>query len=1060
MSHPNRARVSKLSLALIAALAAAPVFAQSTSAALGGRVVGADAQPIAGAEVTIVHTASGTVSKATTDANGRYTARGLRVGGPYTITVNKAGAGTDSEQGVYLELSESNNVDLSLASGAATTLETVTIVGTGISVFAPNAMGTGSNISRDQLDGFSSIKRDLQDYARMDPRMSQTDKERGEISAAGQNTRYNSITIDGVTTNDKFGIESNNLPTIRQPISIDTIDAVEVNVAKYDVTEKGYTGANINAVTKSGTNDFHGSAYYVYRDADMVGDSEQGAPFTGFKEDFSYGATFGGPLMKDRLFFFLNYEKSERTAPSPEFGPVGSGKPNIVNITQSQIDQVIAEARDKNLIPGSLVAQDLSTESESWLAKFDWNINDDHRASFRINHTEQLEAFQGNFSRNGLSLSSYWNRQPKEFDNYVAQLFSDWSENFSTEARLSYQNYQSKQPLIMARQPQIRVDFGSANLRLGTEQFRHANVIDNKTWNGYFAGNWYMGDHELKFGVDHEKNEIYNLFLDSGFGTYRFRSLTDFENGVYSEYQFRTFPAGGSLDDVAANFTLENTGLFVQDTWTLTPNLTLLFGVRADIPNVDEPPRFNAAASAAFGRRNDVTIDGNYLIQPRFGFNYTFDSERPTQLRGGIGLFQGSASNVWLTNPYTNNGQTIQVFGCGTGIGFTNSCTGAPPFLDANAPRPQIGTARQDVDFVEEDLHQPSVWKANLAFEHELPWYGMVASAELLLTSVNTGLYYEHLNLGGASRIGADGRNLYWGTYNTATPSVSGARANANAAYRDVLLARETNKGEGQNLTFSLSKPMIGDSHWYWQAAYSYTNATEVNPLTSSRSISGWQNRAVFNPNEEVSARSNYSIRHRVTAALQFKQAFWGDNDTSIALFYEGRTGKPYSWTFFNDMNGDGTSGNDLLYIPDNRDGVAFVSQADKDAFWNYVASHKEFNGAAGGAMERNSSETNWINNFDMRISQELPGFFEGNKAELWIDILNVGNLLNKKWGHIDEVGFDNNFGGVVRSPVDFVGINAQGQYVYDFRGDEALTRRDRTGESRWSLQVGFRYKF
>ena len=272
MTNRNRVRLSQLSLGLAIALAAAPAFAQNTTSAVGGRIVGSDSQPVAGAQVTIVHAPSGTVSNATTGADGRYSARGLRVGGPYTITIVKDGV-TETREGVYLQLAETTSVDATLGEDA-TTLAAVEVTGTAVlsEVFSADKMGATTAVNREQLDAYASINRNLQDYARLDPRLSQTDKERGEISLGGQNSRFNSITIDGVNTSDTFGLEANNLPTAKQPISIDTIDSVQVNVSNYDVTQTGYTGANINAVTKSGTNEFKGSVSYVYRDDNFAGD--------------------------------------------------------------------------------------------------------------------------------------------------------------------------------------------------------------------------------------------------------------------------------------------------------------------------------------------------------------------------------------------------------------------------------------------------------------------------------------------------------------------------------------------------------------------------------------------------------------------------------------------------------------------------------------------------------------------------------------------------------------------------------------------------------------------
>ncbi len=1072
MMNRKQVRVSRLALGLIVALATAPAMAQQTSAAVGGVVTGTDSQPVTGAEVTILHTPSGTVSRATTDASGRYNARGLRVGGPYTITVTGNGQ-TDTEQNVSLRLGEVTNIDVQLGAAAeATQLEAIQVVGVGAaSVFSPDAMGTGTNISRAQIEALPSIKRDLQDYARLDPRISQTDKERGEISAAGQNTRYNAVTIDRVSTNDTFGLEANNLPTLRQPISIDAIEEVQVNVANYDVTQKGYTGANINAITKSGTNEFDGSVYYLYREADWVGEDEDGNEFTGFDDEETYGATFGGPIVKDTLFFFLNYEKTTITAPSPDFGPIGSGASNIVPIDPADIADAQDIARGYGFDPGELRAPGLETQVESYLGKFDWNINEDHRLSFRFSRTEQDELILPDLDFDDISLSSHWYTQTKEFKNYVAELFSDWTDSFSTEASLSFRDYASV-PVNQSRQPQVQVDFGRNQLNFGTEQFRHNNVLETETWSGYFAGNLFVGDHELKFGADYEKNDIFNLFLESNFGTYRFRDsfvdldgdgedefipgLENFRNGDYSDYALRIAAPG---QNPAAEFTLENLGVFFQDTWAVNANLTLTLGVRYDEPMLDDKPAFNQDALDAFGYRNDVTIDGNGLLQPRFGFNYTFDTERQTQLRGGIGLFQGAAANVWISNPFTNNGLTIDVFGCGSG--FNDGCdeiVDLPPISSDPDNQNQIGSARADVDILDPDLEQPSIYKANIAIDHELPWWGMVFSTELLWTQVKNGIYYEHLNLGAPTAIGQDGRQLFYGELGTDAFFSDGfnptSRANANRDFREVLLTKSTNKGDGQNLTVSLTKPMAEEDSWFWQVAYSFNEATDVNPLTSSRAISNWNGRMIFNPNENVASRSNYVVKDRFTAALSYRHYFFENYKTEVSVFYEGRKGKPYSWTYINDMNGDGIGGNDLMYIPSGPGDVSFTTAADEQAFWEFVGQNPELARYQGQVVDRNSAFSPWVNQFDVRILQELPGFFADNKAEIWVDILNFGNLLNDEWGQIEEIGFPLN-----RSFVNMVGVQ-DGKYVYDFVRPENFSRRDRTGESRWAVQVGFRYKF
>jgi outer membrane receptor for ferrienterochelin and colicin len=1073
MTNRNRVRLSKLSLGLALALATVtPAFAQQTSAALGGVVTTEQGQPIAGAEVIIVHTPSGTTSRATTDASGRYNARGLRVGGPYTVTVIRDGFQSEVQENVYLVLGELSAVNVDLASADVAELEAIQVIGTaGADVFSPEKMGAGTNVTRDQIEAFPSIERSLQDYARLDPRVVQTDKSRNEISVGGQNPRYNVIRIDGISTNDTFGLESNSLPTPRQPFSMDVIEEVAIDVANYDVTINGGTGGVINAVTKSGTNEFHGSVYGLWRDNSMVRDNEDGSDFSGFEDETTWGVTFGGPLIKDRLFFFFNYENYKMGAPGPAFGPVGSGASNIVGITQDDITRVrniaAGYGMDAGVFGGDMAAD---TTGEEYGFKLDWNISDAHRASFRFGTSDQSVANFPDFNSTNISLNTHAFQRDFGFDTYTVQLFSDWTDRFSTEAKVSFRDYSAVRTPT-ANTPEVAVRIGNNFLNFGTEENTHVNVLETETWNAFFAGNLFLDSHTIKFGFDFEDNDIYNLFGRRTNGVYTFNSIDDFEAGVPSFFQY-FHPAGGNLDNMAAIWGMQNLGVFVQDTWNVNYNLTLTFGLRYDEPNVKDRPTYNAAAHTAFGYDNSSTIDGNGLLQPRFGFNYTFDSDRPTQLRGGIGLFQGAAANVWLSNPFTNTGFGYTDYRFSSGLSMPcNTPDGRCFVADPRGqlvliPDSALGGA-QAIDFVDPDLGQPAVWKANIAFDHELPWHGLVVGAEVVVTNVKEAIYYQQLNLGAHTAVGQDGRLLYWNTNGLdpanwnqfgSNPSGSGVRSrtNANSAFTDAIIARSTDKGGSEQITLSLQKPFGNESDWSWMVAYTFTDADEVSPLTSSTSGSQWGNINTFHPNEEVEATSAYEIRDRFTAAISWKHVFFGDYATKVSLFYEGRSGKPFSYVFDNDANGDGRFGNDLLYIPAGPGDVLFGSPEEEAAFWDYVNNNGYLSSHLGQVAGRNAVRGKWVNQFDVRISQELPGFFEGHKSEIWLDILNIGNMIDKDWGRIDEVAFPGSFGVVEYGGIDPV----TGKYVYRFNTPDTSRIYDDRGISRWAVQIGFRYQF
>ncbi|MBC7625417.1 MAG: TonB-dependent receptor [Aeromicrobium sp.] len=1144
MINRNRLQLSQIALCVAIAVGSVTVYAQNTTSAVAGRVTATDGKSVSGAVVKIVHVESGSTTNATTDGDGRYSARGLRVGGPYTITITKDGK-TETRNNVFLTLAETATLDATL--GASPKPESIEVSATAVSdLFSKNAMGAGTNIGRAEIEALGSIRRNLQDYARTDPRLSQTDKERGEISAGGQNTRFNSITIDGVNISDTFGLEANTLPTIKQPISIDAIQSVQVNISNYDVTQKGYTGANINAVTKSGTNDLKGSVYQVYRDQKLAGDrfnrtdGSYSAP-PKFDET-TKGITLGGPILKNKLFFFLSYEDFQRSLTAPDFGPLGSGNTNV-GITASAISgaQSIANTTYRVDIGNSDIPVGSKLTVKDALVKLDWNINDSHRANVRYNKTEQSEPTFANLGIRSLSLNSHWWTQNKTIETYVGQWFADWTPNFSTEFKISKRDYDSV-PANASNLPQIALNFtgalpvgtpttvatGTRGLLFGTEFSRQTNVLQTKTTDAYFGGTWFLKEHEFKFGGDFSENKVYNAFLQGTKGSYTFSCqnstatytysfgaincgtaaadaiqaavLENFRIGRPSAYQVQVPRAGKTLDDGIAVWSLKNLGGFIQDTWTVNKNLTVMAGVRLDVPKTNSKPAFNSAAAApagplvagrpgitvpgaqsasgGFGLDNSVTIDGEDLFQPRVGFNYTFDSKRPMQLRGGFGLFQGAAANVWLSNPYSNTGNATAIIGCGI-AGFSACPVTSGTFSPNPATQPTAFTGAipaANVDFIQKGLGQPAVWKANLAFEHQLPWWGMVASAEYIYTKVESGLYYQHLNLGAPTRTGTDGRQLFYtasgfnpacwtsGGVNTGACTDFRSRALNNPNYNNVTLATKTKKGEGNQATIALSRPMRAG--WAWTLAYTYTNATEVSPLTSSVANSNFNSRSIFNPNEEVAARSPYTNRDRINASMMWQRAFVGKYKTTAGFFAEGRKGKPYSWTYTNDLNGDGVSGNDLMYIPKapGSGDVVFLgdtatSRTNEDAFWTIVNANKGID-TRGGVVSRNNSFSPWTNSLDARFSQELPGFVKEHKAVVTLDLFNVANLLNKKWGRVDEIAFSAG-GGQARSFVNYVGLDAQGRYIYSVsQVARDFVTRQANGESQWSAQVTFRYEF
>ncbi|WP_266160175.1 TonB-dependent receptor [Dyella silvatica] len=1089
-----------LPFAIASLLMAGTAWAQNTSSSLSGRVLDAAGKPVAGATVQIVHVPSGTTQVVTTDADGRYKSQGLRVGGPFNLTVSKSGETSAEKDDVYLQLAQESSIDLNLGAGAsnATNLQGVQVRADSSTVamaqiFQPDAKGISTNVSQRELKVLPNPNRSIQDIARLDPMITITNKSKGEISALGQNSRYNNITIDAVPTNDAFGLEDNGLPALNQPVALDAIEEYNISTANYDVSNKRAVGANINIVTKSGTNDFHGSTYYVYRSAnDMVGEDRSGNTFSGFKRQWTGGATFGGPIIKDKLFFFASLEQSKTIAAAPNFGPLGSGKGNIVPIAQGDIDRIIQIANGLGMKPGVVNAAGANQDEKRGLFKLDWNIADGHRLSLRYDHVKStqpnLNGYAVSSTAPSLSLSSYWFTKKRESTQYVLNAYDAWTDDFSTEAAVSYAKYDAT-PTPYAQQPQVRVytngnisgsTITGPSVNLGEEEFRHYNILGIKSLNSFFAGTWRVGDHSIKAGFDFQRDKFYNLFGRTEFGSYVFPSIDAFASGNWFQYSvFR--PTNGDLQSIAARWTLNQWGAFVQDTWQIG-NLSLQYGIRYDLPKVGTAPLANPAFNSAFpGVPNNATIDGNGLFEPRVSFNYNFDGERAMQLRGGIGLSEGAPPGVWLSNPYTNNGLSLTSYSASNGKGF--SADPNNPLIPANVRK----GGSPEVDVTDGRFRMPSVWKMSLGFDRQLPWWNTVFTAEVEHLSTRDGIYFQDLNLGKATGSLPDGRQSYWTTLDpnaylatgkdatgkalcaTADRSCAAARANRNPQFGNVIYLSNTKQGQATYLTLKLSRPFTADSDWSGSLGVVFGRSTDVSSGNEKVAASTWANDAVYNPNADTAGHSNFEIARRVVASLSWQHRFFGDYATSISAFYDGHTGQPYSWVFGNDVNGIRSPGLSappgLMYIPRPGD-VQFqkgTSQQAIDQFYAFIQHENYLKDHQGAVAQRNGARSPWVNEVDLAFRQEVPGLFKGNKGELRLDIFNVMNLLNKRWGQVRDVGYP-----YMRSLANFAGVDpATGKYVYalptdksgNFNGGGYVLEDDRA-QSRWSVQATLRYSF
>jgi hypothetical protein len=1071
-------KARKVLAASILVAMASQVAAQQTSSGVAGLVVDSSNAPVAGAEVVITHVESGTVSRVTTDESGRYVTRGLRVGGPYTIAVNKIGVGTDVEEGIYLNLNTVATVNAALGENNSA-VETVVVTGiAGTSPFGADKKSIGTALSGRVLELTPLGNRALDDVARLDPRITVTDQAEGAISVAGVNNRYNNIAVDGMAQGDPFGLNANGMPYVGSPISVDTISAYDIKVSDFDVSQDA-VGAAVNAVTKSGTNEFHGSVYTAVKEASMVGDAN-GKEYGAFDKDETMGVTLGGPLLRDRLFFFGSYEEQEIT----NFGGAASGDGfSSGNITQDMIDTVVKTARDVYSIDaGSYGSLGINMESKRYLAKLDWNISQYHRAALTVQRTEEFLPQPYDSTSSGVILSTRWYDKDNLTENYSLQLFSDWSADFSTEVKVGLQKFDQINGNAVDL-PAINISAGSNNptsgvgIRFGEDRNRHENRISTEKLNFSAFGTWYAGLHEVKFGFDYMENDVLNLYGRDLHGVYTFRNSAEFAAGTYYRYDVRRPAPGFTEADTAAALVYTQISPFIQDTWQATDSLSLTYGVRVNIPGADEAPPRKPGFESTFGFPNDYKLGAdNKVILPRFAFNYSFDNANLAQLRGGIGLFQSVPPFVWLANPYQNNGVAAVAF-CASQIEkISSSCTydtagnynfSADPYNQPFPANASVDGVRAQIDSIDPDFKLPTVWKISLGYDQELPWYGLVGSAELQYIKNKDGAFYNALNIGTPNGKLADGRDSYWVTMG-GTAKNNGA--NPSFTTNSTILTN-TDKGASTAITLTLNKPL--SDGWYGNASYTFTHATEVGSDTSSQAFSSYQYVSRLNPNEEIAKTATREIENSLKISIGRDFDFFGDYKTSVTAFYNGRDGLPYTWIINGDANGDGIF-QDPAYIPMLNDPkVSYVigtgnnapaaSAEQIAAFHAFIDDSKYLAAHRGQIAERNEDNMPWVNQVDLSVQQEVPGFLSEHRGILRLDIYNFLNMLSDNWGVTENVGgFDTRYmAGLNR-------INADGTYVYNIAPStlQKLAVYDfKSGfpsrpVSRWSMMVTLKYQF
>ena len=964
----------KVLAALAVLMLAIPLTAgaQSTSGSVRGTVLTPSGEPAAGATVTVTDTRTNSTRTTTTDAGGGFNVRGLAIGGPFTIGVTSDRYKSALVTDVYTNLSAAVTFNIALEQGV---LEEVIVTASSAFAGADLAIGPSANFGIVELETAPAINRNITDVIRSDPRF-YIDESRGDINAVqcgGKNSRFNSLTVDGVRMNDSFGLNSNGYPTERMPFSFDAISQVSVELAPFDLQYGGFSACNINAVTKSGGNEFSGSGFYDYTSDSLRGNSLEGDKIdTGDFTEKRYGITFGGPIIKDKLFFFAAYEKLEG-ANLFDRGAIGSGAVNEINITQAELDEIADIARTIYQYDPGPIPQSMPNEDEKFLLKLDWNISDQHRAAFTYTYNDGNNITESDDESSEFEFANHLYERGAELNSYVGSLYSNWTENFSTELRVSYLKLDNRQISVGGTDfGEIRVETANVDVYLGGDDSRQSNKLKYDVASFSLRGTYDLNGHYLTFGVEQEALDVFNLFVQHTETEIRFRGIDNFRNGFASAIYYNNAPSNNP-DDAAADWGYDINTVYAQDEFSLGDRLTIVAGLRYDWYSTGDEPAENADFVADYGFSNSATLDGEGLLQPRIGF--TFDLTGDTTIRGGIGLYSGGNPNVWLSNNYSAN-NVLQFGQRGRSFGYTDgsrslfdddvvyrACEEGVPTGPGYCIQAELFDAvaqgvgdNFEINYLDPDFDLPSEWKFALGVTHVLP-ADYVFTADLLITDGQDSAIILH---GDLEQVGTDSDGY---------PEYDSVR---EASF---VLTNSSKGNRSKLLSFALAKNY--DNGFAFTVGYAYSDAEDVNPMTSSVAFSNYQNRAFFDPQEDVLSRSNYNIKHRLSFSATWRKDFLSKFSTVMALYGSSNSGRPYSNSFNGTISPYG-------FTP-------FLDFRD-----NVLEPGVERNGETGSSWTK----------LDFRIDVGFPVFGEDDRASVFMIIDNLTNLLNDSWGVLKQHNF------------------------------------------------------
>ncbi|MHA6247029.1 TonB-dependent receptor [Pontibacter sp. CAU 1760] len=1098
--------------ALLMLLGVAGLQAQVTTSSINGSIQSVNGEALIGATVRATHQPSGTNYGTTTNTEGRFSIPNARIGGPYQIEISYVGFSPKTYNGIDLKLGQAYVLNAKLAE-SGTSLQEVNVTADRTSVFNSSKTGAATNISTRQIETLPTISRSIQDFTRTTPQANGN-------SFGGRDARFNSIQVDGANLNNNFGLNSSPMPGGgAQPISLDAYDEISVNIAPYDVRQSGFTGAGINAVTKSGTNTFKGTAYTFFRDQNFigskVGDNDISETIQESKSN-TYGFSLGGPIIKNKLFFFVNGEIEKESRPGIAFSPTGGSGLGTVSTTPVADLQSVSDYL-QNKFGYSTGGYDnfpnFANDNRKFLAKIDWNISQIHKLTVKytdftntndqiINSTSIPNG--GGFSVTGRSgtLSRLpfgrFSNNAMGFENskYIfkdvvktgtAELNSNFGGRMSNQFLATVSKIQTTRDYPGGLFPTIDIFDGKGNnyIHAGMDPFTYNNDVINDVYSITNNFSYYAGKHTFTAGVNYEYQKVGNMFMAASNGYYAYNSLDDFLNDKAPAYYAYTYSLVPGQDAVySAELKVGQLGVYVQDEMQVNKGLTITAGIRADKSIYHEDPITNPAVEELqfFDEDGNTTTyttgswaKSKILLSPRVGFRWDVSNDNSLIVRGGTGLFTGRFPFVWLTNMPTNSG--MYQFGAGVTdpTVLANIRLNADPSTYSSLfPRTAGTSVPPNLVFMNEDFQFPQVFRTNLAADKDLG-SGFTLTLEGMYTKELNGIKMRNANLfepNGTFTEGGNIRDRFVDRNNDKKLNNDDRRLNPGV--NTAIVLENTNKGYSASLTAQLSKSFA--SGFYGSVAYNYTQAKGITANPGSQAGSVWsQNPNVGTANDQELGFQSFAIPHRVVANFSYRKSYLNHFASTLSVFYEGANQSNYSFIINGDLNADGNSSSDLMYIPRDRaemnfeaytikiDGQnkTFSEDEQKDAFEQFINNSPYLSENRGAYAERSGALLPWYNRMDARFLQDFYITTGKNNTKHTLqfsaDVLNVPNMINKDWG------IEKRF--VTANPLTFKKFNADNEPVYNFqnRSGELVTEPFEdviTTSSTWRLQLGLRYSF